>query len=85
MQIVSFEDGSAGCEAKGVRSDVRLDLLDGEVAVGDFVIVHAGYAIRRVSEREARDLGSFRRNHDRARPRRSGTRRRAFNGEQSRD
>ena len=37
----------------GVRRDVRLQFVQGEVAVGDFVIEHVGFAITRVDEAEA--------------------------------
>jgi hydrogenase expression/formation protein HypC len=32
----------------GVRKQVRLDVVDEPVAVGDFVLNHVGYAIRRI-------------------------------------
>ena len=37
----------------GVRRDVCLQFVQGEVAVGDYVIVHVGFAITRVDEAEA--------------------------------
>ena len=38
----------------GVRRDVCLAYVAGEVSVGDYVIVHVGFAISRVDEAEAR-------------------------------
>jgi hydrogenase expression/formation protein HypC len=38
----------------GVRRDVCLQYVEHEVAVGDYVIVHVGFAITRVDEDEAR-------------------------------
>lgn len=38
----------------GVRRDVCLQYVADEVAVGDYVIVHVGFAITRVDEAEAR-------------------------------
>jgi len=38
---LNWTDGKA--ELGGVKRDVRLDLLE-DVKVGDYVIVHAGYA-----------------------------------------
>jgi hydrogenase expression/formation protein HypC len=38
----------------GVRRDVCLQYVQDEVAVGDYVIVHVGFAITRVDEDEAR-------------------------------
>lgn len=47
------EDETARVELGGVRQRVSLDLVD-DVAVGDFVLVHAGFAIDKVDENEAR-------------------------------
>jgi hydrogenase expression/formation protein HypC len=55
MQIKAIEGFLARCEAKGVERDVNLFMLqDDEIAVGDFVMVHIGYAIQRMTEQEAR-------------------------------
>jgi len=37
----------------GVRREVRLDVVDAPVAVGDYVLNHVGYAIRRIPAEEA--------------------------------
>jgi len=51
VQVISF---TARCEAKGVTRDVSIFLLDGEhLAEGDFVTVHLGAAIAKMSEHEA--------------------------------
>ncbi len=57
-QILSIRD-DAGLtmgvvDFGGVRRDVCLQYVADEVAVGDFVIVHVGFAISRVDEEEAR-------------------------------
>jgi hydrogenase expression/formation protein HypC len=54
MRVVSIEGGGCCCEAMGVHREVRLDLLDTAVDVGDFVLVHAGYALHAITETEAR-------------------------------
>jgi hydrogenase expression/formation protein HypC len=46
-------DGQEGLvEFGGVTKKVNLTLL-GQVSVGDYVLVHAGYAIERIREEEA--------------------------------
>ena len=45
-------DDIAIVDLGGVRKDVSLALLDG-VAVGDYVIVHVGYALTRLDPEEA--------------------------------
>ena len=55
MQILEVDGFIAHCEAKGIKREVSLFLLqDDNVAPGDFVMVHVGYAIQRMSEQEAR-------------------------------
>jgi hydrogenase expression/formation protein HypC len=55
MQIVSIDGYKAQCTAKGVMREVSLFMLQDEhIAVDDFVMVHVGYALQKVSEQEAR-------------------------------
>ena len=54
MQIKSIEDYTARCEAKGVSRDVSLFMMqEEELNVDDFVVVHVGYAIQKISPQEA--------------------------------
>ena len=53
MKLVALDGAMAGtAELDGARCPVNLSLLD-EARVGDWVIVHAGFAIERLDEREA--------------------------------
>lgn len=55
MQIVGIDGYTARASAKGVERDISLFMLpENEVAPGDFVIVHVGYAIQKISEEDAR-------------------------------
>jgi hydrogenase expression/formation protein HypC len=55
MQIIEIDGFNALCAAKGVQREVSLYLVQGEqVAIGDFVMVHVGYAIQKMNESEAR-------------------------------
>lgn len=55
MQVLSIAGHLACCEAKGVRREVSLTLLgEQEVAVGDHVLVHVGYALQIVTATQAR-------------------------------
>ena len=46
-------DNQALVDLGGVRKAISLELVDG-VAVGDYVIVHVGYALTRLDPEEAR-------------------------------
>ena len=55
MQVVEHDGLTARCEAKGIERTVSLFLLQHEeIAPGDHVMVHVGYAIQKMSEAEAR-------------------------------
>ncbi|MCW8851483.1 MAG: HypC/HybG/HupF family hydrogenase formation chaperone [Gammaproteobacteria bacterium] len=54
MQIKSIDGFTALCEAKGVERDVSLFMMqDDELVVDDFIVVHVGYAIQKISQQEA--------------------------------
>ena len=54
MQIKSIEGYNAKCEAKGVERDVSLFMLqDEDLCIGDYVVVHVGYAIQKITPEEA--------------------------------
>ncbi len=56
MQVTAVDGYLCTCEAKGIEREASLFMLQGEeVAVGDFVLVHVGYAIQKVSAEEAAD------------------------------
>lgn len=56
MRVVAVNDWLAQCEAKGIQREVSLFLLQDEVvAVGDYVVVHIGYAIQKVTAEAARE------------------------------
>lgn len=55
MQVVSIGDGEIVAEIDGVRKEASLMLLTDEVKVGDFVIVHAGFAISKLDEEDAQE------------------------------
>jgi hydrogenase expression/formation protein HypC len=55
MKIISIDGDTACCEASGVTRDVNLSLLEGEdIAIGDYVLVHVGYAIPAMTAEDAR-------------------------------
>ena len=55
MQIKSIDGFVANCEAKGVQREVSLFMLqDEDFRIDDFVVVHVGYAIQKITPAEAR-------------------------------
>ena len=54
MRVITLEGRTAQVEQGGTRTRARVDLLD-EVRVGDYVLVHAGLAIAKVDEEDARE------------------------------
>ena len=54
MQIKTIDGFTARCEAKGVERDVSLFMMqDDKLEVDDFIVVHVGYAIQKITAQEA--------------------------------
>ena len=52
-RVVEVEGFTAKVDFWGVKKKVRLETVDVPVKLGDYVLVHVGYAIRRIPEEEA--------------------------------
>lgn len=52
MRIMEMEGDKAVVEAGGIRKEVRLDLID-SAEMGDYVLIHTGYAIEKLDKTEA--------------------------------
>jgi hydrogenase expression/formation protein HypC len=55
MKIETITDHSAVVEYEGTRREVRLDIIDQQPEIGDYVIIHAGFALHRIDEEEAKE------------------------------
>lgn len=56
MQVKRIDDLQCVCEARGIERQVSLFMLQDEpVAPGDYVLVHVGYAIQKISQEDAAD------------------------------
>jgi len=54
MQIQSIDGFIARCTAKGVEREANLFMLQHEPpAVGDYVVIHLGYAVNAISAEDA--------------------------------
>lgn len=51
-RIVAINGLVATADFWGMRREVRLELVDQPVEVGDYILNHVGYAIRRIPEIE---------------------------------
>ena len=54
-KIVKIDDSMALIDVEGAQREVSLLLLDEEVQLGNYVIVHAGFAIRKIHEEDAHE------------------------------
>jgi hydrogenase expression/formation protein HypC len=52
MRVIEKNGADAVAESGGVKKSIRLDLIEG-VDIGDYVLIHAGYAIERLDTGEA--------------------------------
>ena len=54
MKVMEVDGFEARCEAKGVERQVNLFMMqDEQLETGDFVMVHVGYSIQKVTPQEA--------------------------------
>lgn len=58
MKIIKIEDDIGTAELGGVKRRVSIALLE-DVSIGDYVLIHAGFAIEKVKEEEAEDTLNF--------------------------
>jgi len=54
MKVIEVHDNSARVEVGGTQRKIGLDIIDPKPNVGDYVIVHAGFAISVIDEDQAR-------------------------------
>jgi len=54
-EIVCINDLLATVDVYGARRDISLMLLPEEAEIGDFVIVHAGFAIQKINREAGRE------------------------------
>ncbi|HDZ35812.1 MAG TPA: HypC/HybG/HupF family hydrogenase formation chaperone [Thermococcus sp.] len=54
-KVIDIEGKTAVVDFGGVKREVRLDLLP-DVKVGDYVIVHTGFAIEKLDEKRALEI-----------------------------
>lgn len=55
MKVISIENGMAIAEIDGVRREASLMMLGEDAGVGDYILIHAGFAISKLDEDEARE------------------------------
>jgi hydrogenase expression/formation protein HypC len=54
-KVLAIEGMSATVDFFGVRKELRLDIVDEPVSVGDYVLNHVGFAIRRIPPDEVQE------------------------------
>ena len=54
MRVVTIDGDVAICEIDGVRREANLMMID-DVAIDDYVLIHAGFAIEKLDEGEAEE------------------------------
>jgi len=62
MKIISIEGDEAVAEVEGVKRTVQLNLID-NIGVGDYVLVHAGFAIEKMDATAAQESIKLRKDY----------------------
>ena len=58
-KIIEIENSFAKAQIGEIIRDISLDIVDQDVSVGDYVIIHAGFAIHKIDEEEAKKSLEF--------------------------
>ena len=53
-KIIKIEGDTAVADYGGIKKKINISLLD--VSLGDYVLVHAGFAIEKISQKSAEDI-----------------------------
>jgi len=53
VEMVDADNQLATVDVVGVRRSVNVSLLDGGAVAGDWVLIHVGFALSKVDERDA--------------------------------
>jgi len=54
MKLIKIEGSKGVVELSGVKKEVSLSLLT-DFKIGDYLIIHAGFAIEKLNEKEAKE------------------------------
>ena len=63
-KVVNVKDGTAIIDAGGAKRDVRAELLE-DLEPGDYVMVHAGVAIAKISSDDTEETSTIMNRHAR--------------------
>ncbi len=56
VEMVDMENRIVKVDVGGVRRNVNVGMLDeNEVAIGDYVLIHVGFAMTKIDEKEAEE------------------------------
>ncbi|HEU5073631.1 MAG TPA: HypC/HybG/HupF family hydrogenase formation chaperone [Polyangiaceae bacterium] len=58
-RVIEIEGATALVDFWGVRRKVALDIVDEDVSLGDHVLVHVGFAIRRIAPEDLAETLAF--------------------------
>ena len=58
MKVIKINDGLGIVELGGVKREISLQLVE-DIKIGDYVIIHAGFAIQKLNEEEAEETLSL--------------------------
>ena len=58
MKLIKIAGGLGVVELGGVKREISLQLVE-DIKIGDYVIIHAGFAIQKLDEKEAEETLSL--------------------------
>lgn len=55
VEMVDAENHIAKVDVSGVKRNVNIGMLDSDTRVGDYVLIHVGFAMSKIDEKEAEE------------------------------
>jgi hydrogenase expression/formation protein HypC len=59
VEVVDTEQQLAKVDVSGIRRTVNIALLDGQAGVGDWVLIHVGFAMSVINEQHTLETRAF--------------------------
>lgn len=56
LRIIEIKGKEAVGELKGLKKKIRIDLIP-DIEIDEYVMVHAGFAIEKINEKTAEEIG----------------------------
>jgi hydrogenase expression/formation protein HypC len=54
-KVIKIKNSTATIDVYGAQRDISIILIEDDINIGDYVLVHAGFAIQKIGEDDAKE------------------------------